>query len=370
MPTSDLIAEPVAIEACDCLTPLGDAAATCTALLAGRSALQPQPVQGSAGGDLVPLALCSPMAETVPPRWLPFVRQLAARLPDAGWGRPGRPVFVTSSNFGVGSLHAFVRDGDASHLPYGVPHRAVEFLTRELGWGPEVFVLSHACVSAHLGVLLATRHLHAGLADRALVFSFDFLSPFVTGGFHSLKILNAGFPAPYAVRETGSIGLGDGTAFAVLARTGGRARIAAQAVYNEMFHFTSNRPDGSGFADCIRPLVPLLAGRRPWIKGHGTGTLEAGRLEAAAFAQLLPGAPLVSWKGALGHTLGSCGLVELALALAARDAGRIPGTIGSTAPVFSPAVALASFAAADHDTALLASTAFGGAHAALLLDHG
>lgn len=360
---------PVGIEACDCLTPLGDAAATTTALLAGRRALTLSPVLGRDGGDLVPLALSGPMDETLPPRWLAGVRHLAASIPAGGWGTAREPVIATSSNFGVGSLYAFTRDHDDRHLAHGTPFASVELLRRELGWGEHVQVFSHACVSAHLGLLQASRLLQAGLADRVLVFSFDYVSPFVAGGFHSLKILNGTLPAPYARRDTGAIGLGDGAAFAVLARDAGPFRIAAQALHNEMHHFTGNQPDGTGFAACAAGIASVAAGRRLWIKGHGTGTLEAGRLEAEALAGSFPGAPLVSWKGSLGHTLGSCGLVELAIALAAIRSGHIPGTVGGIAPSFTDTVALAPFASAGCDGAVLTSNAFGGAHAALLLAH-
>jgi len=111
------------------------------------------------------------------------------------------------------------------------------------------------------------------------------------------------------------------------------------------------------------------------VKGHGTGTLEAGRIEAGAFERQFPGAPLVSWKGSLGHTLGSCGLVELAIALAALrgsglDAGKkIPGTVGTAGPCFTDSVALEPFSMASFDAAVLASNAFGGAHAAMLLTY-
>jgi 3-oxoacyl-(acyl-carrier-protein) synthase len=215
----------------------------------------------------------------------------------------------------------------------------------------------------------ASRLLQAGLADRVLVFTFDFVSPFVAGGFHSLKILNSELPAPYSARETGSIGLGDGAAFAVLTCEAAPFRIEAQALHNEMHHFTGNRADGSGFAACAEAIAAVADGRRVWVKGHGTGTLEAGRLEAETYAKVLPGAPLVSWKGSLGHTLGSCGLVELALTIEAMRLGRAPGTIGSVTPCFTETVALAPFATAGFDGAVVASNAFGGAHASLLLSH-
>jgi hypothetical protein len=362
---------PVRIEAAGCRTAWGDAPATCAALLRGGRALQFLPVLGTDGGDRVPLALLPGRAfvETAPPNWLPGVAALGGEIPPGPWGGAGHPVFLTSSNFGVGSLYGFQRTADPAFLPYGPSFEVVARLRANLGWGPEVTVVSHACVSAHLGLLLASRALHAGLAERALVFSFDFISPFVTGGFHALKILNAEMPAPYSDRASGSIGLGDGAAFAVLRRDGSGLCLSGQQLFNEMHHFTANRADGAGFAGCLLPLAAAARGRRLWLKGHGTGTLEAGRIEAETLARLFPDAPLVSWKGSLGHTLGSCGLVELAIAREALRLGRTPGSIGSRAPCFAGSVALEPFANTEFDGALLASNAFGGAHAACLLSH-
>ena len=360
---------PVGLAACDCLTPFGNAAATAAALLAGRRAVQPTPVLGRDGGDLVPLALRGPMDETIPPRWLKDIRELAAGIPAGAWGTAREPVIVTSSNFGVGSLYAFTRDRDPNHLAHGLPSASVDLLRGELGWGEQVHIFSHACVTAHLGLAHAARLLHGGLADRVLVLTFDFVSPFVAGGFHSLKILNEGLPAPYMARATGSIGLGDGAAFAVLSREPAGFQLAAHALHNEMFHFTGNQPDGAGFTACAAAIAAVAGDRRVWIKGHGTGTLEAGRLEAEVLAKQFPQSPLVSWKGSLGHTLGSCGLVELAVALAALRGGRIPGTVGSARPTFTDNVALEPFARDGFDAAILTSNAFGGAHAAMLLTH-
>ncbi|MGH7956904.1 MAG: hypothetical protein ACREH8_07815 [Opitutaceae bacterium] len=364
-------APPVRLEAAGCITALGDARATHAALLRNEIALQARPVLGSDGGEVVPLALVPGRAfdDTTPPNWLPMLRAMSQTLSGDGWGTARRPVFVTSSNFGVGNLYAYRRSRDAAHLAFGTPHACVEWLAAALGWGANVTTVSHACVSAHLGLLLATRVVQAGFAGRALVFSFDFISPFVAGGFNALKILNAGFPAPYADRATGSIGLGDGAAFAVLSRERGDFLIEAQSLHNEMHHFTANRADGAGFTTCLSPVREAVNGRRVWLKGHGTGTLEAGRLESTAFAAAFPDAPLVGWKGSLGHTLGSCGLVELALACEAIRSGRAPGTVGGAAPGFQPNIALDSIATHDTEGVVCASNAFGGAHAAFFLRH-
>lgn len=362
---------PPRIAACECLTAFGDTAATLNGLLEGRCALSPRPVLGQDGGDLVPIGLAGgrDYDETHPPNWLAGVRTLLARLPLEGWGTERRPVIITSSNFGVGALHAFRRSGNPAFLAQGTPFACVDWLTRQLGWGENITAYSHACVSAHLGLLQGSRLLAAGLADEVLLFSFDFLSAFVAGGFHALKILNSDFPAPYQDRATSSIALGDGAAFAILTAGRGDFTLAAQSLHNEMFHFTANRADGAGFNACLQGIAPFAAGKKLWVKGHGTGTLEAGRLEATILGTQHPDSPLVSWKGAIGHTLGSCGLVELAIALAAIKRGRIPGTVGSAAPAFSPTVAFSPFDAAAYDAVLCTSNAFGGAHATALVTH-
>lgn len=323
--------------------------------------------------ESVPLALICPMDNDLPPRWWQPLLAFAEPLKDAGWGSRRRPVFITGSNYGVDNLYAITADKDPRRIPWAAQHGIVAELRAQLGWGRNLTVISHACVSAQMGLLLAERALRNGQADEALVFSFDFLSPFVTGGFHALKILNNQMPQPYLRCPTGSIGLGDGAAWAILSHTPSAHRIASQSVFNEMHHFTANAADGSGFRKVLAPLRPLAAGRKLLIKGHGTGTLEAGELEVRACLEAFGSdAPLVSWKGGLGHTLGSCALVELAILLAARAQGKIPPTVfaeAAQAEPFGENVATAALDPASMDASLLLSNAFGGAHAAMLVCH-
>lgn len=352
------------------LTALGDAKSSCRQLCEGQVALQSLPVPGVAGEDRVPQAWMADTPVDDAPRWMGHLDVLAAGLPDAPWGSSEYPVYITSSNYGIDHLYQLSVDRNpAAHLNWASPHRLVQSLRERFGWGPNVTIYSHACVSGQLGLIQAERAVSAQRARQALVFSFDFLSPFVIGGFHSLKILNEGMPAPYHDGSVGSIGLGEGAAAVVIGRDPSPFQIEEQALFNEMYHFTANAPDGSGFAALFERLAPALEGRRAWVKGHGTGTLEAGRLEAEAVAQYLPKAPLVSWKGSLGHTLGSCAVVELVVALEAISGGRIPGTVQSKAPFFSDSVTADTFSGASFDSVVLTSNAFGGAHGGMLVTH-
>ena len=363
----------VALTAVGCVTPLGDARATADAMLRGETALRLLPVLGRDGGDCVPLALCNEWQppEGDVPRWADAFFTMMAAVPDRPWGSARFPVLIASSNFGIDNLYDHHRQPREGQLPYILPQRLTAFFTARLGWGNNVTHYSHACVSANLALLYASRQVSAGLAEEALVVSYDFLSPFVTGGFHAMKILTGEMPAPYADRPFGAIGLGDGAAFAVVGRgdaAGGDGfRLEGQEGVNEMYHFTGNHPEGVGMAQ-LGARMRAAAGDRPvWVKGHGTGTVEAGRLEARHMAECFPDAPLVGWKGALGHTLGSCALVELAVAVESVRRGRAPGTVGTRGPCFSPQVTTEAFDVSPYAGVVLNAFAFGGAHYACLL---
>jgi len=317
--------------------------------------------------ETIPLALLSPLHELSPPRWIGPSQALLRRAPERPWGSARYPVVVTSSNFGIDQMLAAFEAKNGCYQAHATAVRAADAIADALNWGPNRVIISNACVSAQLGLIHAQRLLDNDLADEVLVFTFDFLSPFVAGGFHALKILNGDQPQPFADRKSGAIGLGDGLAFAVLSRTASPYRLAAWATHCEFHHMTGNDPSGTGF-EVVLGLMREAAAERPvWVKGHGTGTLETGRLEARAAERVFPGAPLVSWKGSLGHTLGSCGLVELAIARVALEEGRSPGTIGAERPFFVSSVQPEPFDVTSLAGVVLLSSAFGGAHAAHLL---
>ncbi len=353
-----------------CRTPFGDATATRRALADKTVALKARAIQGSdPEEDQIPLALIHPMDDQRPSGWERTIASLPDKLPAGEWGTSKRPVIVTSSNFGIDQLLAYTRDEDARRLAVALPHTSAERVAELLGWSGPPTLISHACVSSSLGILQAAQWIRSRVVEEVLVFSFDFVSPFVAAGFASLKILNRGFPMPYSDGVIGSIGLGDAVGWVVVSRTPGPFRLIASATQNEMHHMTANEPAGSGFEGVCDALAADAAGRRLWIKGHGTGTLDAGRLEANAFERCFPGAPLVSWKGSLGHTLGTCGLVETAVSMSSVEAGEVPGTVGGRAPVFAGTVALDAFSPNAFQGFLSFSSAFGGAHVLHLIEH-
>lgn len=359
------------LQAFDCHTGLGSADETLQGLLAGRVALELQSVSAEPEGELVPLALRQPTQKVTPPRWWADLLGLLASIPENCWGSARRPVIISSSNYGIDHLYQIgtgLGPGESSRK-WATAHGIVAQLQRHFNWGDALHVVSHACVSAHVALCLANEWIEAGSVDEVLLVSFDYVGPFVSCGFNSLKILNNAMPAPYRNQEIGSIGLGDGAAWAVLSGRRSDWCIEAVSLWNEMFQFTANDPSGAGFDAALQPMADRAKGHRFWVKGHGTGTLEAGRLEAHSVARLFPQTPLVGWKGSLGHSLGSCALVELVLALNGHAAGTVPGTVGSSAPYFSDCVVGTALDVRGMDSVLMLCNAFGGAHGAMWVTH-
>ncbi|MEO0796847.1 MAG: hypothetical protein AAFX93_16930 [Verrucomicrobiota bacterium] len=359
---------PIYLHDCECLTALGKTQSTWSRLINGEVGLKPVPPLADST-ETVPLALTGDLDDLNPPRWIDPVCELIQSITQYPWGDARHPIVITSSNFGIDQMLAAFQTQNTAYHGQATVTKAVGTIANRLGWGSNRLIISNACVSAQLGMIQAARLLEQRLADRVLVFSFDYLSRFVVGGFHALKILNEDFPQPYSERKSGAIGLGDGAAFAVFSNQPSPFCIEDAATHSEFKHMTGNDPSGAGFDSVLAPMTTIAKDRNFWVKGHGTGTLETGRLEAESVERNFPNAPLVSWKGSIGHTLGSCGLVELAITKAAFHHGLAPGNVAAPAPHCVGQVHSGNLDLNRFDGVILLSSAFGGAHAAHLMTH-
>jgi 3-oxoacyl-[acyl-carrier-protein] synthase II len=66
------------------------------------------------------------------------------------------------------------------------------------------------------------------------------------------------------------------------------------------------------------------------IISHGTGTPKNDLVEGAVYERIWPEGriPITSIKGALGHTMGASGLLNVLVAVEASKTGLIPPTLG------------------------------------------
>jgi 3-oxoacyl-(acyl-carrier-protein) synthase len=135
--------------------------------------------------------------------------------------------------------------------------------------------------------------------------------------------------------------IGEGAAAVILERDESpkkrtdKYKFAGGYLFNDTASLTSAGVDGELVKDVIMNTLNsagVSSSEVVAIKAHGTGTrdndLSEGRGLVKVFGEKLP--PVVSLKGAMGHSLGAAGAVETAVWLSCLEEGAIPRCFGFT----------------------------------------
>lgn len=291
----------------------------------------------------------------------------------------GMAILVGSTAFGVSRaegeyLEVLAREPGAA---FALPRVGFSEITDRLR---EVFALegrdysfNTACTASANALLAAQRMISLGRAEHALVLGLELANRTTITGFSGLQLL-AQELRPFDAGRTGIV-LGEGLGAVVLsARPGALGlRLAGGASNSDTFSVTTANPDGSSIAALQRAVLGQ-AGLRPdqvaAIKAHGTASPMNDSGEAAGLRQVFqPMPPLLALKPYLGHTLGACGAIELALLGGCLRQGFLPATLGFSQA--DPALGVSPMtleAPAMPGQYLLNYFGFGGSNTALLLE--
>lgn len=235
-------------------------------------------------------------------------------------------------------------------------------------------VVSHACVSGLLALILAQRWISTGQADQVLVTGADLVSEFILRGFQSFHALSLGPCRPFDHHRNG-ISLGEGAATLLLsAQVIGKTPIelVSGASTNDANHLSGPSRTGEELAMAIERCL-TQAGVSPksldMISAHGTASVYNDEMEAKALGMLgLVETPVHSLKGLVGHTLGAAGVLETAIVLEAMERQqRLPSLGYKTPGVSYPLAVTETLQSARLDHVLKTGSGFGGVNAAILL---
>lgn len=197
-------------------------------------------------------------------------------------------------------------------------------------------VVSNACVSGAQAVIEAVDALDDGDCDAALVVGGDVITDFVVAGFDALQARSPRRARPFD-RARDGLSLGEAGCDLLLLpptddpRAGAYPRVVAYGCSNDANHISGPSRDGSGLALAIeRALQGVDKSKIRAICAHGTATEYNDAMEARAFHAAFAGAPppVFGIKGAIGHTLGAAGLLEVIVSARAAVEGMIPPTAG------------------------------------------
>jgi 3-oxoacyl-[acyl-carrier-protein] synthase-1 len=185
-------------------------------------------------------------------------------------------------------------------------------------------VISNACTSGSVAIMVAARLIASGQYDHAIVTGGDIVSEFVISGFQSFQALSAEACRPFDVDRTG-LSLGEGCGSVVLTSDLAQAGVSKPVVYlggttsNDANHISGPSRDGEGLYLAIASAMKeagVTAGDLDFISAHGTATPYNDEMESLALAWAgLDQVPVNSFKGYIGHTLGAAGVIETILSV-------------------------------------------------------
>jgi 3-oxoacyl-[acyl-carrier-protein] synthase II len=311
------------------------------------------------------------------------IYSLLERLLDGFGPVPADATLITATTKGcvdvMESLNAGAA-GDAAEVP----------VSRLLAWISDRYALrspglniNAACASSTIAVARAASLITSGRSDAVLVVCMDLVSEFVFSGFSALQALSPELCRPFD-RNRNGLTLGDGGAALLLMsreraqREGRRSlgTVAGWGAANDATHITAPARDACGLIQSVRQALNR-AGVAPQeiaaISAHGTATPYNDQMELTAFRSIFGEhpVPMNSIKGAIGHTLGAAGGIEVALGLKCLEEQIMPPTVGLLEPEEAGEGFLYRTAQPIAGEYLLSTNSgFGGVNAAVILKRG
>jgi 3-oxoacyl-[acyl-carrier-protein] synthase II len=240
-------------------------------------------------------------------------------------------------------------------------------------------VISAACASSTVAIAEGAAMIRSGEADCVLVVACDFVSEFVAAGFRSLGALAPDRARPFD-RQRRGLSLGEAAGYLLLMderrardeRRTFRAEVSGWGTSSDADHITSPSSSGRGLEVAVRKALASAAVAPEDVGSlcaHGTGTRTNDAMEMAAFGRIFAKpVPTYSVKGALGHTMGTAGLVDAIVAMQSLADGMAPPTVGLLEPDESAEGWVAAHSqACESAVAVSTNSGFGGVNCALLL---
>ena len=249
-----------------------------------------------------------------------------------------------------------------------------EFLGSFFNASNRPLVVSNACISGLLAILIGSRLIKAGRYDHVIAAGGDILTEFAVSGFQSFQSISPKPCRPFDAARDG-LSLGEGCGTIVLSRNHSlcgipeKIVVAGGACTNDAHHISGPLRTGESFYVAIRRALEeasLDPQDIDYISAHGTGTDYYDETEAKALSWAgLENVPVNSFKGYFGHTLGAAGIIESALAVASMRNNELYRSAGFENPGTSqPINILTHYVIKEANHCLKTASGFGGCNAA------
>ena len=291
----------------------------------------------------------------IPSHERPVTASVIEKLPHLGSDNPGLTKIESLSAATLNDCLSFVNQkhlgktlfilsttkGDIEKLNTGLLEEArpsylckrlLQFIPFKVGSK----TISMACISGLLSIIHATDLIKSGEYDSVLVLGADLVSRFTLSGFESFFALSPEFCKPYDKTRDG-LNLGEAAAAVLLSKN--KSVFKTQALIfeggassNDANHISGPSRTGEGLVRAIEKTLSLTGTDKnsiDFISSHGTATIYNDDMESVAFNRCgLEKIPTSSFKGYFGHTLGTAGILEMAVCMQSMRKSILPKNRG------------------------------------------
>lgn len=239
----------------------------------------------------------------------------------------------------------------------------------------EPVIVSNACISGLLAILIGKRMAEAGLYKHIVVAAGDIVSEFTLSGFKVFNALSVEPCKPFDAARKG-INLGEAVAALLISKEklsdNDDIKIINGSSSNDANHISGPSRDGEGlYQSVINTNQNFPVDSIDFISAHGTATPFNDEMEAIAFSRAgLKHIPLNGLKGYFGHTLGAAGLVETIISIEALKHNMLVATKGYEILGVSESInIIRETEMKKMNTFLKTSSGFGGCNASILFSN-
>ena len=292
---------------------------------------------------------------------------------------PDSSLITATIKAGADNLESFCR-GQQAKFQDVLLSGIADIVGAKLGLNCNGICVSASCASSTIAIAHGAVLIESGRTEAVLVCCGDLITEYAFSGFSALKALSP-FPCRPFDRDRQGLSLGEGAA-ALLLMSADRAlrekrnrlgTILGWGITNDATHITAPAKSGRGLVQAVDKALKT-AKRKPQdiaaISAHGTGTVYNDLMELNAFRQVFGErkVPTYSIKGAIGHTLGAAGAIEVILGFKALASRMVPPTVGFANPEIGTEDQVSPESQpVCGDYLLTTNSGFGGVNAALIL---
>ncbi len=230
--------------------------------------------------------------------------------------------------------------------------------------------VSTACTSSANALLEGANLLKSKIFDYVVVIGVEIFSQMMSSGFSSMSLLSPDIQRPFDKNRDGLI-LGEAIAAAVISKEISPWSLEGGFTNSNSLTITSVSQSGEEYVEVIQNALKGAGLRTKDItalKTHATGTYTNDLAEINAISKVFDkDVVFTALKPYIGHTLGACGILELALFMAAIDDGFIPRTLNHTDSIIEEYVPLNRHTECKSGIFMLNYFGFGGNNTSLII---